>query len=254
MADGGALAQHEDASLRDPRMRAYARAQRHSRAVRFLKFALPGGAILGIGAVLVVTVLKPLGAIEGLSLGPIRLSGTKLIMESPRLTGFRRDNRGYEVTATTATQDVRKPTVFELRDMRARFAMDERGGSARLAADFGVFDSQKETLELRQNVRVTTDSGQEALLASASADMKGGVVRSPEPVSLRFVGGSVNAEALEVLDQGKVVSFIGRVRTVIERGEPGKEGRNEVAAAVPMEEEDVFQSRPTAPVPASLRR
>ena len=36
-------------------------------------------------------------------------------MESPKLTGFRNDNRPYEVTATQALQDVKKPNIVELR-------------------------------------------------------------------------------------------------------------------------------------------
>ena len=43
--------------------------------------------------------------------GPLSLSGTKITMENPRLTGYReRDLRPYEVTAIAAMQDMRKPT------------------------------------------------------------------------------------------------------------------------------------------------
>ena len=34
-------------------------------------------------------------------------------MESPKLTGFKNDNRPYEVTASAATQDVRQPNLVE---------------------------------------------------------------------------------------------------------------------------------------------
>ena len=58
-------------------------------------------------------------------------------MESPRLTGFRKDTRPYEVTASAATQDVRKPNLVELKDLRARIVTDDQGSAARLEAATG---------------------------------------------------------------------------------------------------------------------
>src|SRR3712207_2062370 len=124
-------------SANPARSRAYAQARRHSRRVRFLKVAIPLGAVLGIGFVLVVTFLDPFNRMAGVTLGPVSLNGTKITMESPRLSGYRSDNRPYEVTATVAVQDVRKPNVVELSDMKARFAADDTGKTTRLVADTG---------------------------------------------------------------------------------------------------------------------
>jgi lipopolysaccharide export system protein LptC len=252
-----APAQAADAVARDPRARAYARAKRHSRTVRFFKVAIPAGAALAIGTVVAIAVFDPFGRMGGLSLGPIQISGSKLTMENPRMTGFRKDNRGYEVTATTATQDVRKPTVVELKDMRVRLVMDNSGALARVAADFGVFDTVKEYLEMRQNVAVKTDNGQEVYLKSAAVDLKGGTVRSREPVAVKFPGGTVDADAFEVQDNGKVMTFTGRVRTFLAGG-PGEGKRGtptaqdqEVAAPPP---EKVAQGGRPDPEPMSLRR
>ena len=43
-------------------------------------------------------------------------------------------------------------------------------------------------------------------------------MRSREPVEVKFVGGSVDADGLEVNDHGKVLTFTGRVRTVFQAG------------------------------------
>ena len=201
------------------RSRAYEQARRHTRRVRLFKVAIPIGAAIGIGLVLAVTFLDPFGRMGGVSLGPISLSGTKITMESPRLTGHRKDSRPYEVTATVAIQDVRKPNVLELKDMRARFAADDSGRTTRLVADTGIFDTVKEQLELRQNVRVTTDDGQEARLLSASIDFKAGTVVSRERVTVKLPNGLVEGDALDVIDSGKVISFIGRVSAVFESPE-----------------------------------
>src|SRR5215212_9740874 len=80
------------------RSRAFARASSHSRRVRFFKRAIPIGAVLGVAAIFAATWLNPFRAVEGLTLGPVGISGTQVTMESPRLTGFRNDSRPYEVT------------------------------------------------------------------------------------------------------------------------------------------------------------
>jgi lipopolysaccharide export system protein LptC len=206
-----------------PRSRAYARARRHSFVVRAFKVAIPIGAVAAIGVVGFITLFDPFGRLgEGISVGPVSLSGTKIAMEAPRLTGFRQEARPYEVTATRALQDVRKPTLIELEEMRARMAIDEKGTMARLEATAGVFDTQKEQLELRQSVTVTTDDGQEARLRSAFVDFKAGTVVSKERVGVKMSSGTIEADGLEVSDGGKAISFIGRVNAVFDKAPPAE--------------------------------
>jgi lipopolysaccharide export system protein LptC len=134
-------------------------------------------------------------------------------MQSPKLTGFRNDTRPYEVTASQATQDIRKPNFVELKDLRARIVTDDKGSAARLAADIGVLDTQKEQMNLHQNVRVHTDSGQRVNLRSAFVDFKAGTVVSDEPVTVTLTNGLIEATGLEVKESGKVMHFRGRVHT-----------------------------------------
>lgn len=196
--------------------RAYQKARRHSRWVRLFRLAIPVGAAVAIGTVAAIAILDPFGRMGGISLGPVSLSGTKITMEKPRLTGYRKDNRGYEMTATAALQDVRKPTIVELKEMKGRMTMDEEGTLAHLEAVSGVFDSQKEQLELHQGVYVHTDKDQQAWLKSAKIDFKAGTVSSKEPVKVSMPGTQIDADALDITDNGKVISFIGSVKTVLE--------------------------------------
>lgn len=209
------------------RSRAYATARRHSVRVRVLKFALPAGALLAGGLVVAATFLKPFGDIAGLSLGTVSLSGTKIAMENPRLTGFRKDSRPYEVTAKAAFQDVRKPGLIELKDVRARLATDAAGNQADLVSASALFDTAKELIDLSQEVRITTSRGEEIVLRSASVDIKGGGVVSREPVRITTQNGTIEAEGVQVADNGRTVSFQGRVRTrfsraAIEPAEPAQ--------------------------------
>jgi lipopolysaccharide export system protein LptC len=132
------------------------------------------------------------------------------------MTGFHKDKRPYEVTATSATQDVRKPNVIELNQMRGRLIIDDHGTAARLEAATGVFDTTREHLDLRQGVRVTTDAGHAARLKSAAIDFKAGTVRSREAVTVMLTDGTIEAQGLEITDNGRVLTFIGRVHAVFE--------------------------------------
>lgn len=161
--------------------------------------------------------LDPFRKVEGLTVGPIGVNGTNVTMESPKLTGFKNDKRPYEVTASAATQDVRNPNFVELKDLRARIVTDDKGSAARLEAAIGVLNTQKEQMNLRQDVRVRTDGGQEAKLKSAFVDFKAGTVVSNEPVVVSLGNGIIEAEGLKVSDNGKVMEFKGRVRTTFER-------------------------------------
>ena len=196
------------------RTRAHARAHRHSARVRTLRRVIP---VVAAGAVIAVAALvfNPFGAaIPSVSVGPVTLSGTKVRMDNPRLSGFRKGDRGYEVTAAAALQDMRKPSLIELETMRGHIATDDRGGLARLEAATGLFDTARESLDLNRDIRIWTDKGEEARLISASVNFKAGSVVSKEPVTVTVPSGSVAADSLDVVENGRVISFIGNVRTV----------------------------------------
>ena len=229
------------------RSRAFARARSHSRRVRFFKRAIPLGAALGIVAIGLATWFNPFRNIDGLTVGPVSVSGTQVTMESPRLTGFRNDSRPYEVTASSAVQDVRRPNIVELKDLKARIVMDDQGGAARLEAATGILDTQKEQMELRRDVQVRTDGGQDVRLRSAFVDFKAGTVVSNEPVTVTLGNGVIQATGLEVTDNGKILHFRGRVSTVFEGAEssPNATPRPNAAPAP--------AASAASPQPASLR-
>lgn len=202
------------------RHRVHARARNHSARVRRLRILIPAAAILSLGSLAVVTLFNPFGQIApGVTIGPVSLSGTKVKMESPRLSGFRKDARGYEVTATAALQDVRKPTVIELQAMKGRIETDDKGGLAHIEAATGLFDTAKESLTLDRDIRLWTDKGEEVRLKSAAVDFKTGGISSREIVTVTVPSGSVIADSLEVVDNGRVISFIGNVQTEFHAGD-----------------------------------
>lgn len=209
---------------------AFRAARRHSRVVRLLRRAIPVGAALGLAVLVLAPVLNPFRAIGNLSLGPISLQGSKVTMERPKLTGFRKDNRPYEVTAVSAAQDIRKPNLVEMNQMKARLEL-ESGGWVRLESKTGIFETQKEQMQLSEQIKVATDAGYEAFLKSADIDFKAGTIRSKEPVEVNMGTITIKADTLDVSDNGKIIVFNGRVSTLIESSEEAQ-GKSKAAPVV----------------------
>ncbi|GGC46581.1 LPS export ABC transporter periplasmic protein LptC [Chelatococcus reniformis] len=194
---------------------AYRAAAHHSGYVRLLRRVIPIGAAVAVVLLIIASAFNPFGGLKGITMGPISMTGTKVTMEQPKLTGFRKDNKPYEVTAVAAAQDVRKPNVVELQQIKARLGMDT-DNSAHLEADTGVYDMKAEQLQLAGAIKVKTDSGYRAVLSSAQVDFKGGGVVTHEPVKITLNDGStVDANSMDLRDNGKRIAFEGQVRTVL---------------------------------------
>jgi lipopolysaccharide export system protein LptC len=192
----------------------YDDAMRHSRRVRFLRKAIPTACIAAIIGPIAWGIVASF-ARTGLDVkvGPISVSGSKITMEAPKLSGFKKDLKAYEVTATSAVQDLKQPSVVELNDLKARMEQDDKK-FARLTSEWGRFDQTADRLDLKGTVRVRTDNGQEADMLSARVNIKSGDLVSEEPVTVRSLTGTVSADRMEVRDNGKHAIFEGRVRSV----------------------------------------
>ena len=55
-----------------------------------------------------------------LDAGKLVINGTKITMEAPKLSGYTREQRWYEMNAKAAAQDVTKPDLVELSEVRAK--------------------------------------------------------------------------------------------------------------------------------------
>lgn len=226
------------------RSRVHAHAYRHSGRVRQLRRLIPlvaGGSTVALLAYL----FNPFAAVvPGVSVGAVTLAGSKVKMENPRLSGFRKGNRAYEVTAEAALQDVRKPSQIELQQMRGHIATDDQGGIARLSAASGLFDSAREALDLKNNIRVWTDKGEEARLQTAAIAFKTGAIVSKDPVTVTTAKGTVDADGLDVVENGKVISFIGNVHVHINPDSADKTKDDKLKGSILTSDADPVERRP----------
>jgi lipopolysaccharide export system protein LptC len=192
--------------------RAFRAARRHSRLVRMLRIAVPASVAVGVIIIALITYFNPLRMLARLpiNIDNLVVSGTKVTMEQPRLSGFTRDARAYELTADTAAQDMTKPDIVELRNIRAKVEMQDKS-SMEMTAVTGIYDAKGETLKLDQNILLNSSTGYQGHLSEALVDIRKGNVVSEHPVEVKLLQGTLNANRLDIVDSGDVIRFHGGV-------------------------------------------
>jgi lipopolysaccharide export system protein LptC len=191
----------------------FAIAARHSRMVRALRIAVPAAVILAMTAIIAVSIFNPFRLLLPklpLDVGNLVVSGTKITMESPHLSGYTPDRRPYELWASTATQDLTDPDHLDLKTLRAKFLMEDRT-TVTLDARNGLFDTKEQLLELRKDILLHSSTGYEARLTRAFVDMGKGTVTSDEHIDVKLLNGTLTADKLRITGGGEIVRFEGNV-------------------------------------------
>ncbi len=191
----------------------FAIAARHSRMVRVLRVAVPAVVVLAMAAVLFVSVYNPFRMLLPklpLDIGNLVVSGTKITMESPHLSGYTPDQRPYELWAKTATQDLTDPDHVDLKTLRAKVLMEDQT-TVILDARNGLFDTKQQLLDLHKDIFLQSSTGYEARLSQAFVDIGKGIVTSEEHVDVKLLNGTLTADRLRITGGGEVVRFEGNV-------------------------------------------
>ncbi|MGY3106926.1 LPS export ABC transporter periplasmic protein LptC [Bradyrhizobium sp. LM6.9] len=190
----------------------FAGAARHSRLVRILRIAVPTTVAVAMAVIVVAvsTFLNPFKIPVKLDSGNLVVTGTKITMESPHMSGFTPDQRPYELWAKTATQDITDPDHVDLHDLRAKVLMEDQS-TLFLDARTGRFDNKQQQLDLHKDIFLRTSTGYEARLNSAFVDMGKGTVSSDEHVDVKLTNGTLTADRLRITEGGDVIRFDGNV-------------------------------------------
>jgi lipopolysaccharide export system protein LptC len=197
--------------------RIYRRAMRHSRRVRVLRVGLIGAVALVLLVLLVDNYLPTIGGLRlPTEIGTLVIDGTKITMQQPRLTGYTSDGRAYEFSANAAAQDITKPDLVQLQQIRAKVDMADKS-TVNMRADAGVYDMKGDLLTLNKNILLVSSTGYEARLSQAVVDMRKGDVVSDTPIWVKLLDGDLNARHLEIADKGDVLRFTD-VKLVLQSG------------------------------------
>ncbi|WFU41078.1 LPS export ABC transporter periplasmic protein LptC [Bradyrhizobium sp. CB82] len=190
----------------------FAAAARHSRLVHILRIAVPVTVVVAMAMIVFVSAFNKFRTTKEVAFDPGNLvvSGTKITMETPHLSGYTPDQRPYELWAKTATQDIRDPDHVDLHKLRAKLLMQDQS-TVFLDALNGYFDNKQQQLDLRKNIVLTTSTGYEAHLSQAFVDMVNNTVTSDEHVDVKLTNGTLSSDRLKIMEGGDVIRFEGNV-------------------------------------------
>lgn len=177
-----------------------------------MRRAIPIAIVLILGTTTLFAWIDPLKVLMKLptDAGRLVISGTKITMQSPKLTGYTRDQRWYELRARAAAQDVTKPDFIELNDVDAKIETQDKSTIFLTAID-GLFNRKTNILTLDHNIVLRSSGGYEMHLDEALIDTNKGEVISSKPVKVFTDQGTLAADGLEVIKSGEVVNFVGHV-------------------------------------------
>jgi lipopolysaccharide export system protein LptC len=199
-------------------------AARHSRFVRFLRLAIPAGILMVAAVIVIATFFNPFRLIASFPIDPgkISLSGTKIVMELPRVNGFTNDARPYELTARAAAQDITKPDMLELKDIDAHVEL-KGGEQVTIKSINGLYDTKGEMLKLNDHIVLTSSSGYEGYLSEATVNVTTGYILSESPVKVKLLNGWLDSNRLEVMENGDFIRFGGGVELNLTPDKPASE-------------------------------
>jgi len=183
-------------------------AGRHSVAVRVVRIGLPIAVVIALTGLVLNTYFKPMQIFEKLPSvsGKLAVQGSKITMELPRIAGFTRDQRAYELNAETAVQDIAKPDIVELQNLRAKMELQDKD-VVQVTANAGTYNTKADKIVLRDQIVVTSQQGYKAVLREAAVEMKKGNVISEQPLEITLPNGTLKANRLEIIDSGDVIRF-----------------------------------------------
>jgi len=187
------------------------------RAVAALRLALPMTALLLIA--LAVAWPQIMGRGAGLiapMFAPGEMDGVDVMrMHRPRYVGETRNAEPFELTAAAAALDPLRPSRVHLDHLAAE--IDARGPrDFRLLAASGVYDRDREMLDLSDGIQVTTSDGYQFDSPSATVNLKRARVVGTEPIAGVGPSGTLAADRFEFEDGGEILRFNGRVRVTLQ--------------------------------------
>ena len=223
--------------------RAFRAAARHTARVRLARRLVFGSGVALVAGLVAFPFINPFRAvaIKGVTVESIGLDGTKVTMAKPKLAGYRNDGRPYEITASSAVQDIKEPTRFALNDMDARLTMQDNA-LTHVTAKSGLYDNKLDTMDLTSQVVISSDSGFALHALNAHVEFRTGSVSTPDPVSVAMRGNTITADGMRMIDNGRQVTFEGHVKTTFIPGEGGQ-------PATPAPQPDATAPQPATPAP-----
>jgi hypothetical protein len=144
------------AALRPHRASVFRQLRRRHRLIRMLRVAVPVVGVVALAALGAQIYLASLPG--GIGAAGARFEGDRLIVERPTMTGTLSGVGRYELTAQTASTDIKDAAEVTLSaiDVDMQFA---EGGSAQAHANSGLLEFSTQQLRIDETIDLRTSSG-----------------------------------------------------------------------------------------------
>jgi lipopolysaccharide export system protein LptC len=127
------------------------------------------------------------------------------------VTGMDREQQPYEVTARRGWQDEATPSLVHLEGPEGRFRR-AAGTEYMISAETGLYDTSTKKLDLAGNVLLEQKDRFAARMDKANIVVEEKRLVSAGPVAVTFVSGTVNANGMQITDDGRRILFLNGVK------------------------------------------
>ena len=210
MAPETSIETSEASALRSRRQRFAAPGGSHDRLVRFLARALPMGVGV-LAALMVITPLSPRGEVSFLlDRNKVAQIDERLSVDNAMYRG--RDNQGrpFSLLAGEAVQRSSAEGLVRMDSLLAQMLLTD--GPARLAADGGVYDIERERVAVTGPLRLTASDGYAMTADGVALDFKTRTIRGDAGVSGQIPAGSFSANTLQADLSARTITLEGNAR------------------------------------------
>jgi len=138
-------------------------------------------------------------------------------MVNPRYLGIDKGNQAFSITADLARRLGEGTPAVELEMPKADITLDD-GTWLVLTAHSGVYQKERQSLDLSGAVNLFHDSGYEFKTTKASIDLENGLAKGTAAVRGQGPFGDLQGEGFRLIDKGKTIVFTGKSKLVIYQG------------------------------------
>ncbi|KUO55106.1 MAG: LPS export ABC transporter periplasmic protein LptC [Sphingomonadales bacterium BRH_c3] len=207
----------EAKELRSQRQHFAAPGGSHDRLVRFLARFLP----MAVGVIAALMVITPLGPGSEVSFlldrNKVAMIDERLSVSNAMYRGEDDSGRPFSLTAGDAVQRSNSEGIVRMRDLEAQILL--RDGPARISAEAGAYDIDREVMTIDGALRLSAADGYSMVTRGVSVDLASRQITGEGGVEGEVPAGTFSADRMTVDIDKRVFSLKGNARLRMRPGE-----------------------------------